>query len=44
MHSNLRITDGVYGIPSDMDSQKRIASLGNTSIPRESKKKMRNSQ
>jgi len=28
MHSNLSITDGIYGILSDMDVQKEISSLG----------------
>jgi len=38
MHSNLSITDGVYGILSDTDIQKQIASLGSTTISGKAKK------
>ena len=40
MHSNLSITDGVYGILSDTDIQKQIASLGNMTIKGESKEEL----
>jgi len=42
MHSNLSITDGVYGILSDMDIQKQIVSLGNTTLQGENKEKLVN--
>ena len=37
MYSNLSIMDGVYGILSDTDIQKQIASLGNTTVSKENK-------
>jgi site-specific recombinase XerC len=40
MHSNLSITDGVYGILSDTDIQKQIASLGNTGVSGEKKEEL----
>lgn len=40
MHSNLSITDGVYGILSDNDIQKQIASLGNTDVTGEKKEEL----
>jgi hypothetical protein len=40
MHSNLSITDGVYGILSDTDIQKQIASLGNTAFQEERKEEI----
>ena len=42
MHSNISITDGVYGILSDTDIQKQIASLGNTTALGESKEELEN--
>ena len=40
MHSNISITDGVYGILSDTDIQKQIASLGNTIVSGEIKEEL----
>jgi hypothetical protein len=40
MHSNLSITDGVYGILSVTDIQNQIASLGSTAISGENKKEL----
>jgi hypothetical protein len=40
MHSNLSITDGVYGILSDNDIQKQIAELGNADVKGEKKEEL----
>lgn len=40
MDSKINITDGVYGILSDTDIQKQIASLGNNGVTGEKKEEL----